>query len=68
MEKMAKIKIDLDVAREMLGLAGFDYDKMHNATDDEVVEKVLSMIECYGATYEISENCADIQHQEHQKE
>ena len=48
--KTVDISIDTNVARKMLGIAGFHYERLNAATDDEVFAKVLSMIECYGAT------------------
>lgn len=48
--KTVKVTVNISIARDMLGLAGFN---MRNATDDEVFAKVLSLIDCYGATCEI---------------
>ena len=53
MTKNVSITIDIAIARRMLCVAGFDYEKIHNATDNEIFEKVLTMIDCYGATFEV---------------
>lgn len=53
MTKNVKITIDIKIARMMLRVAGCKVDK--DTTDEEVFARVLSMIECYGATVEIKE-------------
>lgn len=53
MTKTVKVTIDIDVARIMLGVAGFNSNKIKEASDDEIFEKVLSLIGCYGATFKI---------------
>jgi hypothetical protein len=50
MTKTVSVTIDIEVARSMLRCAGFS---TYGATDDEVFAKVLSIIDCYGATCEI---------------
>lgn len=54
MEKAVSITVDIEVARDMLQLAGFDPDEIENASEDEIFEKVLSLLDCYGATYKIN--------------
>lgn len=51
MTKTVNITIDIAVARKMLTVAGFNYDEIYNASDGEIFEKVLSMVDIYGATY-----------------
>lgn len=51
MTKTIDVTIDTKTARTMLGIAGFNYEKLNEATDIEVFAKVLSMIDCYGATF-----------------
>ena len=46
MTKNVEITIDIDIARRMLKVTGY-YDSF-NMTEDEVFEKVLSMINKYG--------------------
>ena len=53
MTRDVKITMDVNIARMMLGVAGFW--EASNMTDDEVFEKVLTMIEAYGAKSEILE-------------
>lgn len=53
LEKTVTVKINTHVARQMLELAGFF--SINEKSDDEVFEKVMSMILCYGATYEIGD-------------
>ena len=53
MTKNVNITIDISIARKMLTVAGFEYNTIYNATEDEVFGKVLSMLDCYGATFEI---------------
>ncbi len=50
MTKNVNITMDIKVARMMLGVAGFSPKVTENSTDDEIFAKVLSLIECYGAT------------------
>jgi len=50
MKKNIEITLDTNIARKMLGVVGFD---MTNSTDDEVFEKVLSLINKYGAVSKI---------------
>ena len=54
MEKKVNINIDINVARKMLSVAGY-WDFIKIATDDEIFEKVLSMLTTYGATCTIVE-------------
>ena len=54
--KTVDISIDTKVARTMLGIAGFNYEKLNTATDDDVFAKVLSMIDCYSATSVIKDD------------
>lgn len=53
MTKNVSITIDIDVARIMLGVAGVKSNKIKEASDDDIFEKVLSLIGCYGATFKI---------------
>ena len=53
MEKNLKVIVDLDVARTMLGVAGFAFVK--SMTDEEVFEQAFKMNDCYGVTYEVLE-------------
>lgn len=55
MTKEVKFTVDIAIARRMLHIAGFSYEETHLATDDEIFEKVLSMIDCYGATFKVKE-------------
>ena len=50
MTKNVKITINIKVARMMLGVAGFNPQRIAQMSDDEIFAKVLSMINCYGAT------------------
>ena len=54
--KTVDISIDINIARTMLGIAGFNYERINAATEDEVFAKVLSMIDCYGATSVIKDD------------
>ena len=54
MTKTVKITINIKTARTMLGVAGFNSRAIAELSDDEVFEKVLRMIECYGATSIVS--------------
>lgn len=54
MTKNVNITIDMEVARKMLAVAGFGLEIKH-ATDEEIFAKVLSQIECYGASSEVKE-------------
>lgn len=56
MTKNVKVTINLNVARSMLGLAGF-WDLAQTGTDDEIFAQVLDMMTCYGAKTEIVEDC-----------
>lgn len=56
MTKTVDITIDIAIARKMLGVAGFNYNEISNATDEEVFEKVLTMIDCYGVTFKLHDN------------
>ena len=49
MVKKVNITIDINVARTMLGVAGFNLSDVKKMSDGEVFETVLSLIECYGA-------------------
>lgn len=53
MKKMVCITLDTATARRMLAVAGWDFQKIQAASDDEIFEKVLEQIDCYGATFEI---------------
>jgi len=53
MERDVHIKIDIPVARKMLIVAGWSYNEIHSASNIEIFEKVLELIACYGATFEI---------------
>lgn len=55
-EKTVTVKINTKIARQMLELAGFH--DLNEKSDEEVFEKVMSMILCYGATYEESSDGA----------
>lgn len=55
MTKEVNITVDVAIARRMLCVAGFSYEEIHAATDDEIFEKVLALIDCYGATFEVKE-------------
>ena len=54
MEKNVNVNVDINVAKKMLSVAGY-WDFVKIATDDEIFEKVLSMITTYGATCTIIE-------------
>lgn len=51
MTKEIRVTVDIAIARRILCVAGFSFDEIYQATDDEIFEKVLSMIDCYGATF-----------------
>ena len=51
MTKNFDITIDISVARKMLNLAGYWQSESSQETDDEIFKKVLSMIDCYGASF-----------------
>lgn len=54
MEKTVKVEIkDLKIARSMLEIGG--YYNARKMTDEEVLNTVLGMIECYGAEWKIIE-------------
>lgn len=55
MEKTVKVNVNINVARDMLGLAGF-WKLAENGTDDEIFDKVLDMMTSYGAKTEIIED------------
>lgn len=55
MTKDISITIDIAIARRMLTVAGWSYDEIRRATDDEIFEKVLTLIDCYGATFKMKE-------------
>lgn len=55
MKKTVEFTINISWARTMLKLAGFNYDEISRASDDEIFEKVLTMTDCYGATFEVKE-------------
>lgn len=55
MKKIVEITVDTAIARQMLEVAGFSLEKLRKASDDEIFEKVLSMIDCYGAAFEVKE-------------
>lgn len=50
MTRTVAISIDIRYAKVTLAVAGFDTSEM---SDDEVFEKVLTLIDCYGARYSI---------------
>lgn len=50
MTKTINVTIDIDIARKMLTVAGFNPDRIYKASEEEIFHKVLSLIECYGAT------------------
>ena len=52
--KNVEVTINIKVARKMLGVAGF-YKDAEKMSDDEIFAKVLTLIECYGATANIQE-------------
>ncbi len=56
MTKHVKITVDIAIARRMLAVAGFGLEEISEATDDEIFEKVLGMIDCYGVTFEVKED------------
>lgn len=56
MEKTVKVNVNIKVARDMLGLAGF-WKLAENGTDDEIFAKVLDMMTSYGAKTEIIDEC-----------
>lgn len=57
MEKIVKVNVNIKVARDMLGLAGF-WNLAETGTDDEVFDKVLDMMTSYGAKTKIIDECA----------
>ena len=52
MTKQVNVTVDIDVARVMLNLAGFE---VKGKSDDEMFEQVLEMMTDYGGTAEILE-------------
>lgn len=61
MTKSIKITMDIPIARRMLKVAGFDLTEIDSATDDEIFGKVLSLIDCYGASF-VSGEQEDLSH------
>lgn len=57
MERDVHVMIDIPVARKMLIVAGWGYDEIRSATDIEIFEKVLEQIDCYGASFDVKEEC-----------
>jgi hypothetical protein len=56
MEKHLNVNININVAREMLMVAGFSQVAVHGS-DEDVFNAVLNRISCYGATWtELTEN------------
>lgn len=55
MEKTVKVSIDIRIARDMLGLAGF-WKLAETGTDEEIFDKVLDMMTSYGTKTEIVED------------
>lgn len=52
MKKNVVVNVDTKIARTMLGIAGWDYEKLKTMSDDEVFEMVLDVMTCYGAKTE----------------
>lgn len=50
MEKVLKVKVDTDVARMQLGVAGWSYEKLAHMTDDGIFGMAVNMSSCYGVT------------------
>ena len=50
MTKNVEITVDIDIAKMMLRVAGFDVD---NLTEDAIFEKFLKSINYYGASFQI---------------
>jgi hypothetical protein len=55
MKKIVYITVDTAIARRMLAVAGWDFHKIQSASDDEIFEKVLEQIDCYGASFDVKE-------------
>lgn len=53
--KEVKFTVDIAHARLALCVAGYSHDEIYRATDDEIFGKVLDMMTCYGATFEVKE-------------
>lgn len=51
MTKTVNITIDIATARKMLVVAGFNYNELYGVTEDEIFEKVLSLLDCYGCGF-----------------
>ena len=58
--KNVTISINITAARKVLSIAGF-CKQAEEMSDDEIFQKVLSMIECYGATSTIDASCNEQQ-------
>lgn len=54
MKRTVEITIDIPIARKMLVVAGY-WKEINAMTDDEVLEKVLEQVVCYGVQYEVKE-------------
>lgn len=54
MKKIVEMDMNIDIARKMLRVAGFD--EVPKMTDDEVFEKVLELSDCYGMSYSLNTN------------
>lgn len=54
--KDAKVSVDIQIARKMLRVAGFSYEEIQQATDDEIFKMALSMSDCYGVSFEFLEH------------
>lgn len=54
MEKRLNVNIDINVAREMLIIAGFS--QAVHCSDEEIFNMVLDRISCYGATCTVQQD------------
>lgn len=50
MEKLLHVKVDPEVARMQLSVAGWDYTKLEHMTDDAIFGMAVNMSHCYGVT------------------
>lgn len=56
MTKDVKVNVNIRQARAALCIAGYSYEEIQRATDDEIFKIALSMSDCYGVTFEIEES------------
>ena len=53
--KDATVSVDIKIARMMLRVAGFSYEEIQQATDEDIFKMALSMSDSYGVSFEFKE-------------